>query len=74
MRSVPAFNVVDDAARLRVVQGLAGPGRPAVMIAASGMCSGRCVVNYLMAMPGDPRHDVLFCGYEAAGTARHRTE
>jgi metallo-beta-lactamase family protein len=25
-------------------------------------------VNYLKAMLGDPRHDVLFVGYQAAGT------
>jgi metallo-beta-lactamase family protein len=38
------------------------------VIAASGMCSGGRIVNYLKAMLGDPRHDVLFCGYQAAGT------
>jgi Cft2 family RNA processing exonuclease len=32
------------------------------------MCSGGRIVNYLKAMLGDPRHDVLFCGYQAAGT------
>jgi metallo-beta-lactamase family protein len=32
------------------------------------MCSGGRIVNYLKAMLGDPRHDVLFIGYQAAGT------
>ena len=32
------------------------------------MCSGGRIVNYLKAMLGDARHDVLFCGYQAAGT------
>lgn len=32
------------------------------------MCSGGRIVNYLKAMLGDPRHDVLFVGYQAAGT------
>jgi metallo-beta-lactamase family protein len=32
------------------------------------MCSGGRIVDYLKAMLGDPRHDVLFCGYQAAGT------
>ncbi|MBP7665841.1 MAG: MBL fold metallo-hydrolase [Burkholderiaceae bacterium] len=61
--------VADHAAHLQMVQGLAKSGRPAIVIAASGMCSGGRIVNYLKAMLGDPRHDVLFCGYQAAGTA-----
>ena len=32
------------------------------------MCSGGRIVNYLKAMLGDARHDILFCGYQAAGT------
>ena len=56
------------AAHLRMVQALAGSARPAIVIAASGMCSGGRIVNYLKAMLGDARHDVLFCGYQAAGT------
>jgi metallo-beta-lactamase family protein len=32
------------------------------------MCAGGRIVNYLKAMLGDPRHDVLFVGYQAAGT------
>ena len=42
---------------------LAKTARPAIVIAASGMCSGGRIVNYLKAMLGDPRHNVLFCGY-----------
>lgn len=61
--------VADHAAHLQMVQALARSGRPAIVIAASGMCSGGRIVNYLKAMLGDPRHDVLFCGYQAAGTA-----
>ena len=61
--------VADHAAHLQMVQGLAKSGRPAIVIAASGMCSGGRIVNYLKAMLGDARHDVLFCGYQAAGTA-----
>ncbi len=53
---------------LRTVEYLAKTARPAIVIAASGMCSGGRIVNYLKAMLGDPRHDVLFCGYQAAGT------
>jgi metallo-beta-lactamase family protein len=32
------------------------------------MCAGGRIVDYLKAMLGDPRHDVLFVGYQAAGT------
>ena len=53
---------------LRMVEYLAQSRQPAVVIAASGMCAGGRVVNYLKAMLGDRRHDVLFVGYQAAGT------
>ena len=53
---------------LKLVDLLARSSRPAIVIAASGMCSGGRIVNYLKAMLGDARHDVLFCGYQAAGT------
>jgi len=42
--------------------------RPCLVIAAGGMCSGGRIVNYLKALLGDPRTDVLFVGYQAAGT------
>lgn len=53
---------------LENVRRLARSGEPAIVIAASGMCAGGRVVNYLKAMLGDPRHDVVFVGYQAAGT------
>jgi metallo-beta-lactamase family protein len=43
-------------------------GRPCIVIAAGGMCSGGRVVNYLKALLGDARTDVLFIGYQATGT------
>lgn len=55
-------------AHMRMVRHLADSARPAVVIAASGMCAGGRIVNYLKAMLGDPRHNVLFVGYQAAGT------
>jgi len=54
---------------LQNVAMLAKSGKAAVVIAASGMCSGGRIVNYLAAMLGDARHDVLFVGYQAGGTA-----
>jgi metallo-beta-lactamase family protein len=32
------------------------------------MCSGGRIVNYLKAMLGDPRHNVVFVGYQGKGT------
>jgi metallo-beta-lactamase family protein len=43
-------------------------GRGAIVIAGSGMCTGGRVVNYLKALLGDERTDVVFVGYQAAGT------
>lgn len=62
------LTIDDHETHLRTVDYLARSGRPAVVIAASGMCSGGRILNYLKAMLEDPRHDVLFVGYQAAGT------
>ncbi|MFY0640158.1 MAG: hypothetical protein JXR16_03860 [Bermanella sp.] len=53
---------------LQTVEYLANNKRPAIVIAASGMCNGGRVMNYLKAMLGDTRHDVLFVGFQASGT------
>ncbi|WP_347331318.1 MBL fold metallo-hydrolase [Marinimicrobium locisalis] len=53
---------------LQTVSYLAKTGRPAIVLAASGMAAGGRVVNYLKAMLEDARHHVLFVGYQAAGT------
>ncbi len=58
----------------RMVRHLADTARPAIVIAASGMCSGGRIVNYLQAMLDDPRHDVLFVGYQAQGTLGHQIQ
>jgi metallo-beta-lactamase family protein len=50
------------------VRRLARSGEPAIVIAASGMCAGGRVLNYLKAMLHDARHDVVFVGYQARGT------
>ncbi len=52
----------------RTVNHLAQTGRPAVVIAGGGMCSGGRIVNYLKALLGDRRHNVVFVGYQAQGT------
>ena len=52
-----------------MVQKLTDSRGPAVVIAASGMCTGGRIVNYLRALLNDPLTDVLFVGYQAKGTA-----
>lgn len=42
--------------------------RPAIIIAAGGMCAGGRVVNYLKAFIGDPTTDIVFMGFQATGT------
>ena len=53
---------------MRVVNYLKQTGKPAIVIAASGMCEGGRMVNYLQALLPDARNDVLFVGYQAQGT------
>jgi metallo-beta-lactamase family protein len=53
---------------LHTVEYLKRKARPCIVIAASGMCSGGRIVNYLKATIGDPRTDILFSGYQAVGT------
>jgi metallo-beta-lactamase family protein len=62
------LTVDDHAAHRRMVDHLARERRPAIVIAASGMCAGGRILDYLKAMIGDPRHDILFVGYQAVGT------
>jgi metallo-beta-lactamase family protein len=62
------LTINDHQEHLRTIDYLKQSGRPAIVIAASGMCSGGRIVNYLKALIEDPRTDVLFVGYQAKGT------
>ena len=62
------YTIDDHETHLKTVDYLATSGRPAVVIAASGMCVGGRVVEYLDRMLEDERHHVLFVGYQAEGT------
>lgn len=55
-------------AHLAMVNRLAQTAQPAIVIAGNGMCSSGRIVNYLKAMLGDARHNLLFVGYQAEGT------
>ncbi|MFW1480531.1 MBL fold metallo-hydrolase RNA specificity domain-containing protein, partial [Vibrio parahaemolyticus] len=56
------------AEHMRLVNRLASTSEPAIVVAASGMCEGGRVVNYLEALLPDSQNDVLFAGYQAEGT------
>lgn len=51
-----------------LVNRLAQSGEAAVVIAASGMCQGGRIVDYLQALLPDERTDVIFAGYQAEGS------
>ncbi|MDX9687523.1 MBL fold metallo-hydrolase [Halopseudomonas formosensis] len=53
---------------LAMVNRLAQTRQPAIVITGNGMCSAGRVVNYLKAMLGDSRHNVIFTGFQAQGT------
>jgi metallo-beta-lactamase family protein len=53
---------------LKVLRHLKETARPAIVLAGSGMCSGGRIVDYLKALLGDARTDVVFVGYQAEGT------
>lgn len=53
---------------LKLVKRLENTEQPAIVIAASGMCQGGRIMNYLEALIDKPSTDVLFVGYQARGT------
>lgn len=65
------ITVESHADHLRMVGHLASTARPAIVVAGSGMCTSGRIINYLKAMLGDRRHNVLFVGYQAMGTPGH---
>jgi metallo-beta-lactamase family protein len=60
--------IADHQDHLQTVGYLTRKARPCIVIAASGMCSGGRIVNYLKALLADERTDVVFVGYQAHGT------
>jgi metallo-beta-lactamase family protein len=53
---------------LRIVEHIRKTRYPAIVLAASGMCAGGRILNYLKALVSEPTTDILFVGYQAAGT------
>ncbi|GIZ11950.1 MBL fold metallo-hydrolase RNA specificity domain-containing protein [Pseudomonas sp. NCCP-436] len=62
------LSVDSHAAHEAMVNRLTHTAQPAIVIAGNGMCSSGRIINYLKAMLGDERHDVLFVGYQAEGS------
>ncbi len=44
------------------------PGRPCIVVSASGMATGGRVVHHLASLLPDPRNTVILAGYQAVGT------
>jgi len=53
---------------LQTVNYLATRNKPAIVIAASGMCAGGRIMNYLEKFVVDKTADIIFVGYQAKGT------
>ncbi|MGX9460139.1 MBL fold metallo-hydrolase RNA specificity domain-containing protein [Shewanella sp. A14] len=53
---------------LSVINYLDSTHKPAIIIAASGMCTGGRITNYLCRFLPNPTTDILFVGYQAKGT------
>lgn len=62
------LTVSTHAQHLAMVNRLAHSRQPAIVITGNGMYSAGRVINYLKSMLGDPRHNVIFTGYQAQGT------
>ncbi|MFT5452964.1 MAG: metallo-beta-lactamase family protein [Enterobacterales bacterium] len=62
------ITIKEHAQHMDLVRYLKNSGRPAVVIAASGMCTGGRIQNYLEELLPDERTDVIFIGYQGVGT------
>ncbi|HIF9399849.1 TPA: MBL fold metallo-hydrolase RNA specificity domain-containing protein [Photobacterium damselae] len=62
------ITIEDHSDHLALINRLQKSGEPAIVVAASGMCTGGRIMNYLKALLPDSRTDVIFAGYQAEGT------
>lgn len=61
-RGARIVNTVEDSKALNAL------AFPSIIVSASGMATGGRVLHHLKAYAPDPRHTLLFAGYQAAGT------
>jgi len=61
-------NIRSHQQHMELINRLDSTQEPVVIIAASGMCQGGRVINYLSRFLVEPKTDVVFCGYQAEGT------
>ncbi|QIL85380.1 MBL fold metallo-hydrolase [Vibrio sp. HDW18] len=62
------ITVEDHRTHQRLVNRLASTGQAAIVVAASGMCQGGRIMDYLKALLPDSRTDVILAGFQAEGT------
>ena len=62
------ITINDHQSHIDTVTYLRKSARPVIVISASGMCTSGRIVDYLKALLGDERTDILFTGYQARGT------
>ncbi|MCW8932859.1 MAG: MBL fold metallo-hydrolase [Gammaproteobacteria bacterium] len=62
------MTINEHSTHMETVSYLQKTARPAIVISASGMCTSGRIVNYLKALIGDERTDIIFTGYQAQGT------
>lgn len=62
------ITVEDYRTHMRLVNRLQSTGEPALVVAASGMCQGGRIMDYLKALLPDDRTDVILAGYQAEET------
>ncbi|MFL7866132.1 MBL fold metallo-hydrolase RNA specificity domain-containing protein [Vibrio cincinnatiensis] len=62
------IQITDYRSHQALVNRLASTGEPAIVVAASGMCEGGRIVDYLKVLLSDSRTDVIFAGFQAEGT------
>lgn len=53
---------------MQIVNRLKSTAEPCIIVAASGMCAGGRVMNYLEALLPDKHTDIILAGYQAHGT------
>ncbi|MCL1095743.1 MBL fold metallo-hydrolase RNA specificity domain-containing protein [Shewanella kaireitica] len=53
---------------LATIKYLSKRNKPAIVIAASGMCTGGRIQNYLAKLLSNPTTDIIFVGYQAQGS------